>query len=326
MWDDPDNASAVLKKRDVLRQRVDWQKSVEQRLEEITFFWSMALEDGNAHDQDQLVTSIAALDTEVEKERLNLLFTDEHDTLSCFLSVQAGSGGTEAQDWAAMLMRMYTRWCERQGYAFDWIEDSPGEEAGFKSASIKVHGCAFPYGYLKGETGVHRLVRISPFDANARRHTSFASVSVVPEMEDTIDIDILDKDMRVDTYRASGAGGQHVNKTDSAVRITHIPTGIVVQCQSDRSQHKNRATALSMLRSRLHALEKEKQTERMAKGREAERGITWGQQIRSYVLQPYQMIKDLRTNVESGNPDTVLDGDIDHFLWALIKKNAEQAD
>lgn len=326
MWDDPDNASIVLKKRDVLRQRVDWQKSVEQRLEEITFFWSMALADGNAHDQDQIVNSIAALDIEVEKERLNLLFTDEADTLSCFLSVQAGSGGTEAQDWAAMLMRMYTRWCERQGYAFDWIEDSPGEEAGFKSASIKVHGCAFPYGYLKGETGVHRLVRISPFDANARRHTSFASVSVVPEMEDAIDIDILDKDMRVDTYRASGAGGQHVNKTDSAVRITHIPTGIVVQCQSDRSQHKNRATALSMLRSRLHALEKEKQTERMAKGRESERGITWGQQIRSYVLQPYQMIKDLRTNVESGNPDAVLDGDIDHFLWALIKKNAEQAD
>lgn len=320
LWDDPQKASSMLKQREVLQQRLDWQSHAEEQIQDIEIFWTLAVQETDQDLQKQVIQSIIALEKKVEKARLSLLFVDPEDKMPCFLSVQAGSGGTEAQDWSAMLMRMYTRWCERNGHKFEWLEDSPGEEVGFKSASIKIYGLPFPYGSLKGESGVHRLVRISPFDSNARRHTSFASVSVVPELDDSIEINLIDKDMRVDTYRASGAGGQHVNKTDSAVRITHLPTGTVVQCQSDRSQHKNRATALSMLRSKLYEQQKQQQKEAILKGREEEKGITWGQQIRSYVLQPYQMVKDLRTQLESGNPSAILDGQIDDFLWAFIKK------
>jgi peptide chain release factor 2 len=257
----------------------------------------------------------------LQRLRLETLLSGEADANNCFIEIHAGAGGTEAQDWALMLTRMYTRWAEAKGYKIEWIEESPGEEAGLKSATFKIctqKGADHPYGWLKGESGIHRLVRISPFDANARRHTSFASVWAYPEVDDTIDIQIEDKDLRVDTYRASGAGGQHVNKTDSAIRITHLPTGVVVQCQNDRSQHRNRAQAMSMLKARLYEYELKKREE-AAQASEANKAeIGWGHQIRSYVLQPYQMVKDLRTHVEKGNAHGVLEGDIDAFLEATL--------
>jgi peptide chain release factor 2 len=231
--------------------------------------------------------------------------------------VHAGAGGTEAQDWAEMLLRMYTRWAERHGYKVEWLEESQGEEAGLKSATVKITGHN-AYGWLKTESGVHRLVRISPYDSQARRHTSFSSAWVYPVIDDSIDIVIEDKDLKVDTYRASGAGGQHVNRTDSAIRITHMPSGIVVQCQADRSQHRNRDTAMNMLKARLYEAELQRREEAAAATEATKSDIGWGHQIRSYVLQPYQMVKDLRTSVESGNPTAVLDGDIDPFLEASL--------
>lgn len=282
-------------------------------------------QEATPEEKDSLLGEIIAmmedLDKEVAQERLKLFFSQPEDKKSCFLSVNAGSGGTEAQDWASMLVRMYLRWAQDNGYKGELLEESQGEEAGLKSATLKISGpsSSFPYGWLRGENGVHRLVRISPFDANSRRHTSFASVSVLPEIDDDIVVDIQEKDLRIDTYRASGAGGQHVNKTDSAIRITHIPTGTVVQCQVDRSQHRNRAMAMAMLKSKLYVLEKEKMKAETDKHRSEERGITWGQQIRSYVLQPYQMVKDLRSGVESGNPSGVLDGHLYDFLLGFLE-------
>jgi len=246
------------------------------------------------------------------------MFHHPLDPGNAFLDIQAGSGGTEAQDWASMLLRMYLRYCERKGYSVDVLEESPGEIAGIKSASIKVDG-EYAYGYLRTETGVHRLVRKSPFDANARRHTSFASVFVYPEVDETIEVDINPADLRIDTYRASGAGGQHVNKTDSAVRITHLPTNIVVQCQTDRSQHRNRAEAFAMLKSKLYELELRKRQEEQAKLEDSKTDIGWGHQIRSYVLDQSR-IKDLRTNHEVGNTQAVLDGDLDDFISASLKQ------
>ena len=251
------------------------------------------------------------------KKQLESLLSGEADGNDCYLEVNAGAGGTEAQDWCEMLLRMYVRWCDAHGYKTDWMEESPGEEAGIKSATIQVKGHN-AYGWLKSESGVHRLVRISPFDSQARRHTSFASVSVSPVIDDSIDIVIEDKDLRIDTYRASGAGGQHVNRTDSAVRITHIPTGIVAQCQNDRSQHRNRAQAMEMLKARLYDAELKKREAEAQADADAKSDIAWGHQIRSYVLQPYQMVKDLRTSVETGNSGAVLDGDIDMFLEAAL--------
>jgi peptide chain release factor 2 len=233
------------------------------------------------------------------------------------VEIHAGAGGTESQDWAEMLARMYTRWAEQHGYKVEWLEESPGEEAGIKSATLKVIG-PNAYGWLKTESGVHRLVRISPYDAQARRHTSFASVWVYPVVDETIEVEISDKDVRVDTYRSSGAGGQHVNKTDSAVRITHLPTNIVVQCQSERSQHRNRAAAIAILRARLYELELQKREEAALAAHEAKAEIGWGRQIRSYVLQPYQLVKDVRTGVERSNAPKVLDGDLDPFLEAAL--------
>lgn len=276
------------------------------------------------NDQDLLLTAekdIESLHTKVQRLRLETLLSGEADMNNCFIEVHAGAGGTEAQDWALMLARMYSRWAEAKGYKVEWIEESPGEEAGVKSATFKVttaKDADHPYGWLKGESGVHRLVRISPFDSNARRHTSFASVWVYPEVDDRIDIQIEDKDLRVDTYRASGAGGQHVNKTDSAIRITHLPTGVVVQCQNDRSQHRNRAQAMSMLKARLYELELKKREEASQASEATKSEIGWGHQIRSYVLHPYQMVKDLRTHVEKGNAHGVLEGDIDSFLEATL--------
>lgn len=277
--------------------------------------------EGDADLQAAAENDIEVLAKKAERLRLESLLSGEADANNCFIEIHAGAGGTEAQDWALMLTRMYTRWAESKGYRLEWIEESPGEEAGLKSVSFKVTSnkdADHPYGWLKGESGVHRLVRISPFDSNARRHTSFASVWVYPEVDDKIDIEIEDKDLRVDTYRASGAGGQHVNKTDSAIRITHIPTGVVVQCQNDRSQHRNRAQAFSMLKARLYELELKKREEEAMASEASKADIGWGHQIRSYVLQPYQMVKDLRTHVEKGNAAGVLEGDLDPFLEATL--------
>jgi len=285
------------------------------------------IELGEAEDDAEVVAeaeaALAALRDEAAKRRLESLLSGEADGNDCYLEAHAGAGGTESQDWAEMLLRMYVRWAESHGYKVDWIEESAGEEAGIKSASIRISGTN-AYGWLKTESGVHRLVRISPFDSSGRRHTSFASIGVYPVIDDSIEVDIQDKDLRIDTYRASGAGGQHVNRTDSAVRITHIPTGIVVQCQNDRSQHRNRAAAMAMLRARIYELElKKREAEAMAQ-REAQTEIGWGHQIRSYVLQPYQMIKDLRTSVETGNVQAVLDGDLDPFLSASLAARIQE--
>jgi len=251
------------------------------------------------------------------KAELQTLLSGEADANDAYLEVHAGAGGTEAQDWAEMLLRMYTRWGEAHGCKIEWLEESAGEEAGIKSATVRISGHN-AYGWLKTESGVHRLVRISPYDSSARRHTSFSSVWIYPVIDDAIDIEILDKDLRIDTYRASGAGGQHINKTDSAVRITHIPSNIVVQCQNDRSQHKNRAAAMSMLKARLYEAEIQRREEESQAAHDAKTDIGWGHQIRSYVLQPYQMVKDLRTNVETSNTQGVLDGDLDEFMAAAL--------
>jgi peptide chain release factor 2 len=262
---------------------------------------------------------------EAQRRELESLLSGEADGNDCYLEVHAGAGGTEAQDWAEMLLRMYVRWAEDHDCKVEWLEESAGEGAGIKSATVRVNG-PDAYGWLKTESGVHRLVRISPFDSNARRHTSFASAWVYPVVDDKITVEINDKDLRIDTYRSSGAGGQHVNKTDSAVRITHLPTGVVVACQSERSQHQNRAHAFAMLRARLYELELEKREAATAAMNAGKTDIGWGHQIRSYVLQPYQMVKDLRTGVETGNPDAVLDGDIDRFLAAALAQRIAGAD
>jgi len=279
------------------------------------------LELGEAEEDAEVVADAEDALTTLQKEaaaaELQTLLSGEADGNDCFIEVHAGAGGTEAQDWAEMLLRMYVRWAERRRCKVEWIEESPGEEAGIKSTTLKVKGTD-AYGWLKTESGVHRLVRISPFDSGARRHTSFASVGVYPVIDDTIDVEVLDKDLRVDTYRASGAGGQHVNRTDSAVRLTHLPTGIVVQCQNDRSQHRNRAAAMAMLRARLYELEMRKREDKARADHEAKADIGWGHQIRSYVLHPYQMVKDNRTGVETSNTQAVLDGDLDQFMAAAL--------
>jgi len=262
-------------------------------------------------------SALSALRDDVARQELESLLSGEADGNDCFVEIHAGAGGTESQDWAQMLIRMYTRWAEQSGYTIEWLEESPGEEAGTKSATFKVIGLN-AYGWLKTESGVHRLVRISPFDASSRRHTSFASLWVYPVIDDAVEVEIVEKDLRIDTYRASGAGGQHVNKTDSAVRITHLPTNIVVQCQSDRSQHRNRAAAMTMLKARLYELELQRREEEVQAERDAKTEIGWGHQIRSYVLHPYQMVKDLRTGVETGNTQAVLDGRLDEFMAAAL--------
>ncbi len=306
-----------MRERSNLEDKITAYRNLEQRLEDALTLYELG---ESEEDEDSLQEAHDQLDqikAEVAKKEVESLLSGEADANDCYLEVNAGAGGTEAQDWAQILVRMYTRWAEAKGYKVEWVEESEGEEAGLKSATMVIRGHN-AFGWLKTETGVHRLVRISPFDSQARRHTSFASVWVYPVIDDSIEIEVLDKDLRVDTYRASGAGGQHVNKTDSAVRMTHIPTGIVVQCQNDRSQHKNRATAMSMLRARLYEHELRKREEAAEAESAVKTEIGWGHQIRSYVLQPYQMIKDLRTGVEKGNAQGVLDGDLDDFLEASL--------
>jgi peptide chain release factor 2 len=283
------------------------------------------LELGEAENDAQVVAdaeaALKALKADAARHEIEALLSGEADSNDTYLEVHAGAGGTESQDWANMLMRMYVRWAEQHGYKVEYLEETEGEEAGIKSATIQVKG-RNAYGWLKTEGGVHRLVRISPFDSNARRHTSFASVNVYPVIDDRIQVDIKESDVRVDTLRASGAGGQHVNKTESAIRLTHIPTNIVVYCQNDRSQHRNRAQAWAMLRARLYEMELKKREERAAAEQAAKTDIGWGHQIRSYVLQPYQMVKDLRTGVTSPTPSAVLDGDLDQFMEAALAQKA----
>lgn len=307
----------MLKEKDKLQRAIQNVQHLEQALKENVELLELAEQESDQELESLALREIAQLEKTALRQRLESLMSGEADDNACFLEVHSGAGGTEAQDWASMLKRMYIRWSERRGFKVDIADEMIGEEAGIKSVTLEIQGHQ-AYGWLKSEAGIHRLVRISPFDSNARRHTSFASVSILPIVDDTIDIQIEDKDLRVDTFRASGAGGQHVNKTESAIRITHIPTGIVVGCQTDRSQHRNRAQAMAMLKSKLYELEMRKRQEASDALQGTKKDMGWGNQIRSYVLQPYQMIKDLRTGVETSQTQAVLDGDIDAFLEAAL--------
>lgn len=317
LWDNPDKAQEVMRERTRLEEGIGSLDKMERDLADNVELIELGEAEGDVGVISEAESALAQLKSETDKAELQTLLSGEADSNDCYLEVHAGAGGTEAQDWAEMLLRMYARWAEAHGHKLEWIEESAGEEAGIKSATLKISGHN-AYGWMKTESGVHRLVRISPYDSSARRHTSFSSVGVYPVVDDDIEVDILDKDLRVDTYRASGAGGQHVNKTDSAIRITHLPTGIVVQCQNDRSQHKNRAQAMKMLKARLYERELQMREEEALAERNAKTDIGWGHQIRSYVLHPYQMVKDLRTNVETSNTQGVLDGDLDEFMSAAL--------
>ncbi len=321
LWEDAELAQKLMRERTHLEGAIERVQKMDAIVKEQIDLIEMANEEGEEQIAKEAERVLEELAEKAKLWEVEALLSGEADGNDCYLEIHAGAGGTESQDWAAMLLRMYLRWAEGKGYKTEIIEETAGEEAGIKSATIQVKGNS-AYGWLKTELGVHRLVRISPFDANARRHTSFASVGVYPVIDDTIEIDIADQDVRIDTYRASGAGGQHVNTTDSAVRITHIPTNIVVQCQSERSQHKNRASAWEMLRSRLYEEELRKREEEARQAQENKTEIGWGHQIRSYVLQPYQMVKDLRTGVEIGNPDAVLNGALDGFMAAALAQLA----
>lgn len=317
LWDNAEQASKILQQRASLAQKLDLFTNINQELQDHIDLINLG-ESENDHDVVQLAEQeLHETAKKIRQLQLETMLDGEADKNDCYLEIHAGAGGTESQDWADMLKRMYYRWIDRRGFKSELIEETIGEEAGIKSTSIKISG-EFAYGWLRRETGVHRLVRISPFDSNARRHTSFCSIAIYPHIDDDINIEVADKDLRVDTYRASGAGGQHVNKTDSAVRITHLPTNIVVQCQNDRSQHKNRANAMKMLKSKLYELELQQRDSDRQNSYEDKSDIGWGHQIRSYVLHPYQMVKDLRTQAEKGNAQAVLDGDIDMFLEAAL--------
>jgi peptide chain release factor 2 len=318
IWDDPQRAQDLGKEKKSLEAVVGTLDQVTGGLRDARELFAMAREENDDSTMLALESDLDVLEPSIEQLEFRRMFSNPLDPNNCFVDVQSGAGGTESQDWAAMLERMYLRYCERKDFAIEVLEESPGEVAGIKSAVLKVSG-EYAYGTLRTETGIHRLVRKSPFDSNARRHTSFASVFVYPEIDDSIEVDINPADLRIDTYRASGAGGQHVNRTDSAVRITHLPTNVVVQCQNDRSQHKNRAEAMAMLKSRLYELELRKRQSEQQKLEDSKSDIGWGHQIRSYVLDQSR-IKDLRTNVETGNTQAVLDGDLDQFIEASLKQ------
>ena len=317
MWNDAQNARRLMSEKTALEEALTSYQTMEQNLADYTELAEIAEAENDETSLSELETHLKELQNEAKRGELEALLNGEVDANDAFLEVHAGSGGTEAQDWAEMLLRMYSRWAEAHHYKVEYLEETEGEVAGLKSATIKISGHN-AYGWLKSESGVHRLVRISPFDSAARRHTSFASVGVYPVIDDEIEIEINEADCRVDTYRASGAGGQHINKTDSAVRITHIPTGIVVQCQNQRSQFQNREAAWKMLKARLYERELQKREAAAQDMRDSMTDIGWGHQIRSYVLQPYKMIKDLRTEVETSDCKGVLDGDIDLFLSAAL--------
>ncbi len=321
-WNDGEKAQGILKEQANLKEILAAWESYRAGLEEARFFLDLAKDEKSEEALSEAAAKVAEVAQGMARIELDQILGAPDDRRNAIVSLHPGAGGTEAQDWAEILLRMYLRWADRKGYRKEILEYQPGEEAGLKSVTFTVGG-DYAYGYLKAEAGIHRLVRISPFDANSRRHTSFASVFVYPEIDETIKVEINEADLRVDTYRSSGAGGQHVNKTDSAVRITHLPTGIVVACQNERSQHKNKATAMKILRSRLYELELEKQRERMETFHKTKKEIAWGSQIRSYVLHPYRMVKDHRTGIEMGDADRVLDGDIDRFIQAYLLKVSE---
>ncbi|MEO5341108.1 MAG: peptide chain release factor 2 [Magnetococcus sp. MYC-9] len=319
LWTKPDEARRLMReKRDLEKTIGEWER-LQDELRDSRELYQMAEEEGDAVVAVEVGQQTGSLLRRVEALELQRMLSGELDINNAFLEIHPGAGGTESQDWAEMLLRMYLRWCDAHGYKAEISDLQPGDEAGCKSVSVRIEG-EFAYGYLKTEGGVHRLVRISPFDAAARRHTSFASVYIYPEVDDSIQVAIEEKDLRIDTFRASGAGGQHVNKTSSAIRITHFPTGIVVQCQNGRSQHRNKDEAMNMLKSRLYQLELDKRAEENQAVNDAKSDIGWGHQIRSYVLHPYRMVKDLRTGVEKGNADAVLDGDLDDFLRAALAR------
>jgi peptide chain release factor 2 len=306
-----------MRERNQLATQIDAVRNLESEVSDTLELIALAEQDGDAAMAGEGLASLRVAAEEAKRREIESLLSGEADMNDAYVEINAGTGGTEAQDWAEMLMRMYTRWAEQHGYKVEWLEESEGEQAGIKSATMKVSG-PNAYGWLKTEAGVHRLVRISPFDSAARRHTSFASVWVYPVIDDSIDIQVDPSDLKVDTYRASGAGGQHVNKTESAIRITHVPSGIIVACQTDRSQHRNRAMAMDMLKARLYEAELQRREAVSAAQEDAKTEIGWGHQIRNYVLAPYQLVKDLRTGVEKGNPAAVLDGELDAFMAAAL--------
>ena len=311
MWDNPDYARGILQKKSNLEKQLSEFNHLESEYNNLVELYELSPEDTD------VLTAISTLADDVHRAKFITLFNDPMDNNGAFLFIQAGAGGTEAQDWAQMLSRMYTRWCERHGFTIETVEEHIGDVAGIKSVTFRISG-ERAFGWLKNEIGVHRLVRISPFNANGKRQTSFASVDVWPDVDDSIEIEINEKDLRIDTYRASGAGGQHVNKTDSAVRITHIPTNTVVTCQNERSQIQNKEMAMKMLKSRLYELEMQKRAEEEDAAKAAQKKIEWGSQIRNYVLYPYQLVKDVRTNVEKTDSNAVLDGDLDDFMLAML--------
>lgn len=317
MWKDNEKASSLLKERTFLENSLNSYKEAKQNLEDTVELIKLAESENDIETLNESEKDLEKLAKKLKSKVVECLLSGEADSNDCFIEIHAGAGGTESQDWAEMLLRMYLRWAERHEFKTEIIDEHAGDEAGIKSATIKIcgHNC---YGWARTESGVHRLVRISPFDSNARRHTSFASVWVYPIVDDTIEIVIDEKDLRIDTFRASGAGGQHINKTDSAIRITHLPTNIVVQCQNSRSQHRNRAEAYQMLRSRLYELELQKKEQERNAANETKTEIGWGHQIRSYVLHPYQMVKDLRSGFQTSNTAGVLDGEIDEIINASL--------
>ncbi|BBK33361.1 peptide chain release factor 2 [Allostella humosa] len=317
LWNDSERAQTLMRERTQLQAAVASCREIESGLDDAVTLIELGEAEGDADTVTEGETALRNLKARAAKAELATLLSGEADQRDAYMEVHAGAGGTESQDWAQMLLRMYVRWAEQHGYKVEWMEESDGEQAGIKSATVRIEG-PNAYGWLKTESGVHRLVRISPFDSAARRHTSFASAWVFPVVDDRIDIQIDDKDLKIDTYRASGAGGQHVNKTESAIRITHVPSGIIVACQVDRSQHRNRAMAMDMLKARLYEAELQKREAAADAENALKTDIGWGHQIRSYVLQPYQMVKDLRTSVETSNVDAVLNGDIDAFLEASL--------
>jgi peptide chain release factor 2 len=317
-WDDNVSAQKVLQKRSGLQRSIDIWKNLENEREDLGAMLELSAEEEDPSMNKEIQSSLARLGEQVLQAELKAILSEKTDVNSAFLAINSGAGGTESQDWADMLMRMYLRWGDRNGYKTEVLDTQYGEEAGIKSATILFSG-DYAFGYLKAEIGVHRLVRISPYDSNKRRHTSFASVFVYPEVDDEVDIEIKEEDLKIDVYRASGPGGQGVNTTDSAVRLMHLPSSIVVQCQNERSQHKNKASALKVLKARLYELEQEKLSEEKKEMEKQKKKIEWGSQIRSYVLHPYQLIKDLRTGMEVGNVDAVLDGDLQPFIQAFLR-------
>lgn len=317
-WDDSDTANRKMKELKNLKDTVDTITGLEKQYEDIELLIEMGYEDGDPEMAAEIRGELDSFITDFEEIRIRTLLSGEYDRCNAILKLNAGAGGTESCDWCGMLYRMYTRWAERKGFAIEVLDYLDGDEAGIKSVTFQVNG-ENAYGYLKSEKGVHRLVRISPFNAQGKRQTSFVSMDVMPDIEEDLDVEINDEDLRIDTYRSSGAGGQHINKTSSAIRITHLPTGIVVQCQNERSQFQNKDKAMQMLKAKLYMLRREENAEKLSGIRGEVKEIGWGNQIRSYVLQPYTMVKDHRTNAESGNADAVLDGALDPFINAWLK-------